>query len=283
MSCKDSNYFYMLDFANPDGLKTPVKEENILPDEPSDTENSHSSEAVSKIPSSSATNSTVTEETDSSYCSEEINTSEPEDETSADAPTADNTVNTKDSRTEAKSNYKLWVSIAVTIITAGICLTLYILKRRNIKNFILIALVYIAVIGIVLFTNFSSANAHYNKPLKENVIGTVSISIRCDAISDEKSDHIPDNGIILEASQFPIDNNDTVYDILLEATAKNKINLETNSIAESAYVEGINNIYEFDYGDLSGWVFYVNGESPSVGCGEYKLSPDDEIEWIYTR
>ena len=51
---------------------------------------------------------------------------------------------------------------------------------------------------------------------------------------------------------------------------------------EMVYISGINYLYEFDFGDLSGWVYHVNGVSPSVGCGEYKLSDGDRIEWLYT-
>ncbi|MGM9626294.1 MAG: DUF4430 domain-containing protein [Eubacteriales bacterium] len=41
-------------------------------------------------------------------------------------------------------------------------------------------------------------------------------------------------------------------------------------------------LYEFDFGDLSGWIYKVNGETPSVGCGDYVLSDGDEIAWLYT-
>ena len=49
-----------------------------------------------------------------------------------------------------------------------------------------------------------------------------------------------------------------------------------------AYVSGIGNLYEFDFGGLSGWVYSVNGRMPSVSCGEYVLSDGDKIEWMYT-
>ena len=50
----------------------------------------------------------------------------------------------------------------------------------------------------------------------------------------------------------------------------------------SAYIEGINNIYEFDGGELSGWTYLVNGKVPGVGCSEYKVKNGDVIEWLYT-
>ena len=48
------------------------------------------------------------------------------------------------------------------------------------------------------------------------------------------------------------------------------------------YISGINYLYELDFGDMSGWIYHVNDDEPLVGCGEYKLSDGDNIEWLYT-
>ena len=37
-------------------------------------------------------------------------------------------------------------------------------------------------------------------------------------------------------------------------------------------------LYEFDFGDLSGWIFRVNGTTAEVGCGEYVLEEGDAVE-----
>jgi hypothetical protein len=49
-----------------------------------------------------------------------------------------------------------------------------------------------------------------------------------------------------------------------------------------AYIVGINGIYEMDHGDLSGWIYTVNGESVSVGCSDCELKDGDVIAWEYT-
>ena len=36
------------------------------------------------------------------------------------------------------------------------------------------------------------------------------------------------------------------------------------------------------HGDLSGWVYTVNGISANVGCGSYYLKDGDVVEWLYT-
>ena len=51
---------------------------------------------------------------------------------------------------------------------------------------------------------------------------------------------------------------------------------------ESYYIEGINYLYEFDGGNLSGWMYKVNGWFPNYGCSSYYLSDGDVIEWVYT-
>ena len=50
----------------------------------------------------------------------------------------------------------------------------------------------------------------------------------------------------------------------------------------SVYVQGINHLYEFSCGELSGWMYMVNGEFPNYGCSKYELKDGDEIVWCYT-
>ena len=50
----------------------------------------------------------------------------------------------------------------------------------------------------------------------------------------------------------------------------------------SAYVEGIGNLYEFDGGALSGWMYRVNGTFPNKGCSAVAAAPGDRVEWVYT-
>lgn len=196
---------------------------------------------------------------------------------------ADDTASSAEEKADSVS-YKVWACFAIIIIAGGICIVLFCCKKKNIRNFIVIEIAAAASVIFVLITNFQSADNYYNQSGtdKSNSIGTVTITIRCDTVPDKSAEHIPDDGIILDVSTFEIEEGDTVYDVLSEAAAKNKIHLETSGSADSAYVEGISNIYEFDFGDLSGWMYFVNGESPSVSCGEYVLSDDDEIRWLYT-
>ena len=57
----------------------------------------------------------------------------------------------------------------------------------------------------------------------------------------------------------------------------------TETVAyDSVYIEGIANLYEFDCGGNSGWMYCVNGFFPSYGCSKYEVKDGDVIEWKYT-
>lgn len=184
---------------------------------------------------------------------------------------------------EKESIYKPWAVLVTVIVAAAACLLLFAAKKRNGKDFIIIVLIAAAVIAFILLTDFQSADSYYKSAsLNENSIGTVTLTVRCDTIADKSASHIPDDGVILDITEFEIEDGDTVYDVLLDAASKHRIHIETSGAGNSIYVEGINNIYEMDFGDLSGWMYFVNGSSASVGCGEYKIFADDEIEWLYT-
>lgn len=185
---------------------------------------------------------------------------------------------------DTKIDCKAWVITALILLTAAACIIL-VVKKSNKRNIILVLVSALVVIVFIAASDFKSVDEYYKNDdaSKENAIGTVTISIRCDTIAGKSDEaHIAKDGVILAPTEFEIAEGDTVYDILLEATAENKIHIETNGSPETVYVEGINNIYEFDFGDLSGWMYFVNGNEQNVGCGECELKPDDVIEWVYS-
>lgn len=121
---------------------------------------------------------------------------------------------------------------------------------------------------------------------KEN---TVTLTIRCDTAvnKDMHKDPkfkgiVPPSGVILSTTTFKIKEGDTVLDVLIAARDKYKIQMRYTGNKESAYVEGINNLYEFDGGRWSGWMYCVNEWYPNYGAGVYVLQSGDVIEWNYT-
>ncbi len=186
----------------------------------------------------------------------------------------------KNENNRAGFSYKIWIVVAIIVALVCVCTVMLVTKRKKIVCIIVSAVAVCAI--LVVFANIKPVESNEKITGEKDIIGTVTISIRCDTIKDKNNDTIPENGVILEKTEFQIDADDTVYDVLSQVCREKDIHFEVTGTKETRYVEGIGNVYEKDYGDLSGWMYFVNGESPSMGCGNYKLSDKDEIEWRYT-
>ena len=115
-------------------------------------------------------------------------------------------------------------------------------------------------------------------------ISCATILPNIDKLDPDKRGLVPEDGVIYYSDAVEFDEGETVFDILLRETRREKIHFEFASAPafNSVYIEGINNIYEFDCGELSGWTYKVNGEVLGYGCSLYALSPGDEVEIVYT-
>lgn len=120
---------------------------------------------------------------------------------------------------------------------------------------------------------------------------TCTLSIECSTILNNLSDLdadkrelVPSNGVILEPTEVTFYDGESVFDVLRRTCKEKGIHLESSwtPIYNSAYVEGINNLYEFDCGELSGWTYCVDGWFPNYGCSRYQLKDGEKIEWRYT-
>ena len=118
-----------------------------------------------------------------------------------------------------------------------------------------------------------------------------SFSISCETVFDNK-DKIdpailaeqPSNGIILSERKVGISEGDTVFDVLKKVCDEQGIRIEYSKIAatNNYYIEGINNLYEFDAGNLSGWMYSVNGKFPQLSSSQYTVSDGDVIRFVYS-
>ena len=117
---------------------------------------------------------------------------------------------------------------------------------------------------------------------------TVTIAISCKtAINNGLNkkpgfSHLPSNGVILQNMKVEFNEGDTVFDILVKITRKKGIHMEYRGSGSNTYIEGINNLYEFDGGSNSGWMYSVNGVYPNYGVGAYKVKSSDVIKFNYT-
>lgn len=120
---------------------------------------------------------------------------------------------------------------------------------------------------------------------------TCTLSVTCKTILDnmdkfnkDKTEVLPKNGIIYKTRKVTFYEGESVFDVLLREMKNNKIHMEfeMTPIYNSNYIEGIHNLYEFDCGELSGWMYKVNSWFPNYGCSRYALKDGDVVEWIYT-
>lgn len=124
------------------------------------------------------------------------------------------------------------------------------------------------------------------EPSKE----TVTLSIVCDkALESELLPEpvravLPTSGVILSTVTTDLNEGESVWDVLQRVCKENGVALEASwtPAYHTAYVQGIGQLYEFDCGQGSGWVYSVNGTVPGVGCSGYYPKDGDVIRWMYS-
>lgn len=167
------------------------------------------------------------------------------------------------------------------------------MKKDIIALFTVILLIAVLING----TEIQSVDEYYLTHIDDITpeSKTVTLSIRCDTVLDNYADldpalktdeYIPSDGVILAPTEYVLREGDTVFDILDRAVRSNRIHMEYQGADKnsygSVYVQGINYLYEFSCGPLSGWMYRVDGEFPNFGCSKYELSDGQTVEWVYT-
>ena len=120
---------------------------------------------------------------------------------------------------------------------------------------------------------------------------TITLSVRCDTLLEnmalldkEKHELVPADGFIFPAASVLVYEGESVFNVLQREMKKARVHMEfvNTPVYNSAYIEGIHNLYEFDAGELSGWMYKVNDWFPNYGCSRYQLKSGDIVEWVYT-
>jgi len=151
----------------------------------------------------------------------------------------------------------------------------------------------------------SEEDTHKEKPIETNIPQSIefegktvtdgklhcSLSVSCKTIlsnmsklAPEKHSLVPVDGVIFAKKEVEFFVGESVFDVVKREMVSNKIHFEfsTTPAYNSSYIEGINNLYEFDCGELSGWIYRVNGKTASYGSSSYQLSDGDNVEILYS-
>ena len=130
-----------------------------------------------------------------------------------------------------------------------------------------------------------------NQEINKEKTYTCTFSLECSTILNNLSDLDPDKrelvptgGVILAPTRVTFYEGESVFDVLKRVCREKDIHLEFSwtPVYNSAYIEGIHNLYEFDCGNLSGWMYRVDGWYPNYGCSRYQLADGEVVEWRYT-
>ena len=138
--------------------------------------------------------------------------------------------------------------------------------------------------------HYIDGGAYAEYTLRRNVEDLSEVALRqrvlknMSDLTKGKEKYVPSNGVILAASTVEFRDGESVFDVLKRACDATGIQLEYaySPGYGTNYIEGINNLYEFDCGSQSGWIYKVNGWSPNYGASGYKLKGGESIVWEYT-
>ncbi len=195
--------------------------------------------------------------------------------------------NVSDDKSSFSDIIKPLLYVFIILLAMVLMIILTIKKKRHPLSYLSVILIAAILCVAVYNIKISTKSEYYSKASeKSDICGYVTISVMCETVDDPNNSYIPDDGIIIDNEFVTIENGDTVYDILVEVCKNHEILLDIKGIStgntSSAYIAAIGGIYEMEYGELSGWMYFVNGESGNVSCGSYILSDGDEITWQYT-
>ncbi len=104
-------------------------------------------------------------------------------------------------------------------------------------------------------------------------IGTATLSVEIRTVGQ---------GDIIAPVAIPLYEGDTAFTALKRELEDRNIDFDYSGSGKSVYIKGIDPLWEFDEGPLSGWMYSVNGVFPNYSAGIYTLKDGDVLRWQYT-
>lgn len=176
---------------------------------------------------------------------------------------------------------------AVLGLAAAIFLILFVIRRK--KALAASAVVLAALCGGAWLLDIKTPEEYY----AQSSAGTMRavVSAECTAVLDKMDsidpavnppEIIPQDGAVILRREVLLPEGASAFDALIAAAREDKIRVDYTGSGWGTYVKGIGGIYEFGFGELSGWMYRVNGEFPEMSASDYVLSEGDVVEFLFT-
>ena len=189
---------------------------------------------------------------------------------------------------EGTTGDNIRVVIAAVLAAGGAAFVLtWLIRGRKKPLLLVVGIVMLLAFAVVLFSDIKTPEEYYASTDNSGEGITVSVSASClNAIEAPKKAvrdiELPSDGYIITLQSLSVADGSTAFDALISAARQQEITVDHTNSLMGVYVSGIGGLYEFDYGSESGWLYYVNGESPSAAMSQYTLSEGDKVELVYT-
>lgn len=160
-----------------------------------------------------------------------------------------------------------WLLTAVAG-AAGVCAFGYFLFKKRSRSACAVLLCTCVCICFLMVSHFRSVEEYGAGKLPPVRDGEPAVELTIVGYQGE---------LLLSAGKVALQEGETVIDLLLRVAEAEKLRVEH----AGGYVEGIGDLYEFDHGGESGWIYTVGGERASVSAAEYRLQDGDTVCWEY--
>lgn len=186
------------------------------------------------------------------------------------------------------SGFAITLIISVCFAAAGAAAVVIGAVKRK-KGALIASAALLAAAGGVWLLDIRSPSEYYSQANEGDMRVTVSADCSAALAAMDKIDEeinpasvIPEDGMVIACRETAVAEGATAFDALVAAARGRRVAVDYVGSFYGVYVRGIGHIYEFGFGDMSGWTYTVNGESPDVSAGEFVLSEGDRVEFVYT-
>lgn len=176
---------------------------------------------------------------------------------------------------------------AVLGAAAVACGILFAFRRK--KALIPAAALLAALAGGVWLLDIRTPEEYYSEsgggPVRVTVLAECSTVLSHMDIIDpavNPPEVVPEDGVIIARCEVSLPEGATAFDALAAAARKQRVRVDYTGSAYGTYVRGIGYVTEFGFGELSGWMYTVNGEFPDVSVSDRVLESGDMVEFRYT-